>query len=212
MQRRALFLDRDGIINAMVYQPDFGLVDSPARPEEFTLLPGVATAVRRIRALGFLAIVISNQPGIAKGKFTPALLDAMTAKMHAGLAAGGAHLDAVYYCLHHPQAALPEYRARCDCRKPRPGLLRQAARAWEIDLARSFFVGDGVTDVVAGRAAGCTTVLVNSRKCYLCDELARQNAAPDYLVKDLATAVDLLELLENDDAAGAANFRFRCAL
>ena len=212
MQRRALFLDRDGVINAMVYHPDFGLVDSPARPEEFTLLPGAATAVRRLRALGFLAIVISNQPGIAKGKFTPALLEAVTAKMHAQLAAGGARLDAVYYCLHHPQAALPEYRARCDCRKPRPGLLRQAAQAWEIDLARSFFVGDGVTDVVAGRAAGCTTVLANSRKCYLCDELARQNAAPDYLVKDLATAVDLLELLESGDAAGAEAYRFRCAL
>lgn len=210
--KRAVFLDRDGVINAMVYHPEFGLVDSPARPAEFELLPGVATAVQRIHALGFLVIVISNQPGIAKGKFTRDLLDATTAKMHRQLASAGARLDDVYYCLHHPQAALEAYRVRCACRKPRPGLLLQAAATWQIDLARSFFVGDGVTDVAAGRAAGCATILVNSRKCYLCDELARQGVEPDFLAKDLAAAVELLAHIENDDAAGIDDFRFRCAV
>lgn len=210
MTRRAVFLDRDGVINAMVYHAEFGLVDSPARPEEFEMLPGVATAVARIHSLGFLAIVISNQPGIAKGKYTHALLEATTARMHAALADGGAALDDVYYCLHHPSATLEAYRMRCDCRKPRPGLLLRAAEAWQIDLSRSYFVGDGITDVQAGQAAGCRTLLVNSRKCYLCDELARQGAEPDFIVKNLPEAVEVIAQLENGNATAVEPFRLNC--
>lgn len=210
--RRAILLDRDGVINAMVYNADFGLVDSPARPEEFHLMPGAAKAIKRINELGFLAIVISNQPGIAKGKFTAELLESTFTKMHDDLAQEGARLDAVYYCLHHPDAALTAYRKNCECRKPKPGMLLQAAADWDIDLSESYFVGDGITDIAAGQSAGCKTFLLNSRKCYICDELARQKIEPDFIGKDLADAVQAIEQFEADWPGAEEKYAFRCQL
>ena len=207
---RAVFLDRDGVINAMVYNAEFGLIDSPANPDEFEMLSGVIEAIRSINEMGFLAIVISNQPGVAKGKFTIELLEATKAKMVRELALGGAQLDDVYYCLHHPHAMLDAYRVVCDCRKPKPGLLLQAAEKWDISLPQSYFVGDGITDIVAGRNAGCKTFLVNSRKCYLCDELARQEVEPNYIGKDLADAVEAISRLEKRDPIIEEQYRFRC--
>ena len=208
--RRAILLDRDGVINAMVYHPEFGLVDSPANPEEFKLIPGAAEAIRRINEMSFLAIVISNQPGVAKGKFTTDLLEATMRKMHSDLADHGARLDAVYYCLHHPDAALDAYRQICDCRKPKPGLLYQAAEEWNLSLEKCYFVGDGITDVQAGQRAGCKTFLVNGRKCYLCDELSRRQVEPDYIGKDLADAVEAISRLEKGDPVIEEQYRFRC--
>jgi len=189
----AVFFDRDGVINQMVYHPDFGLVDSPSNPDEFTLLPGVSRVVRAINEMGLLAIVISNQPGIAKGKFTEKLLEAMTDKMHRELASGGAKLDAVYYCLHHPEANVLKYKAHCDCRKPKPGLILQAAQEWKIDLKRSFFIGDGITDVLAGQAAGTQTILISSRKPYLYEALSEHEAKPSHVVASLGEAVKLIQ-------------------
>jgi D-glycero-D-manno-heptose 1,7-bisphosphate phosphatase len=190
---RAVFLDRDGVINRMVYHTEFGLVDSPQNPGEFELLPGAAEAIRRLNELGLLSVIASNQPGIAKGKTTPALLDAVTAKMHAELAKGGAHLDAVYYCLHHPQALLTEHRVSCDCRKPESGLLLRAAREHAIDLRTSFMIGDGLTDVLAGRAAGCTTLFLGDRKCEVCCLMEERGARPDYVLPNLTAAIELVE-------------------
>jgi D-glycero-D-manno-heptose 1,7-bisphosphate phosphatase len=202
ISNRAVFLDRDGVINAMVYNADFGLVDSPANPDEFQLLPGVAAAVRDLNRMDFKVVVASNQPGIAKGKFSLALLQAMTDKMLAGLAEGGARLDAVYYCYHHPEGVAPEYRQVCDCRKPKPGLLLKAAADLEIDLSRSFFIGDGITDVLAGKAAGVETLLLYaSSPVYLVEELARQNVQPDHIVKSLAEAVAIVSRVANPATA-----------
>ena len=197
--QRAVFLDRDGVINAMVYNPDFGLVDSPANPDQFELLPGVGEAVCALNQMGFLVIVVSNQPGIAKGKLTLPLLQATTDKMRYALAQVGAHLDSVYYCLHHPAAVLEEYRVTCDCRKPKPGLLLKAAQEWDIDLNSSYMVGDGITDMCAGQAAGTTTLFVSSRKFYIWEELARQGVQPDYVVCDLPGAVGAIDKIEAGD-------------
>lgn len=199
---RAVFLDRDGTLNAMVYNADFGLVDSPANPDEFTLLPGVCDAIRLINQMGLLAIVVSNQPGIAKGKLTPRLIDQTTHKMLRLVGQAGARLDGVYYCLHHPEASVPEYRVKCDCRKPRPGLLIQAAQEWEIDLQHSFMVGDGITDVVAGHRAGCTTFFLNSCKCYHCEELEKYDVRPCYTVKNLTVAVHTIQTIQSADGHG----------
>jgi len=200
--KRAIFLDRDGTINDMVYNADFGLVDSPANPDEFHLLPGVCDAIRLINQMGLLAIVVSNQPGIAKGKFTRMLIDQTTQKMHDLVSHAGARLDGVHYCLHHPDAVVPEYRVKCDCRKPRPGLLLQAAQSWEIDLRHSYMVGDGITDVLAGHAAGCTTFFLNSCKCYNCEELDKYNVKPSYTVKSLAEAVRIIQAIQSSDGHG----------
>lgn len=190
---RAVFLDRDGVINAMVYNPEFGLVDSPANPDEFELIPDVAKAILTINQMGLLAIVISNQPGVAKGIYSLDLLNDMTEKMYLELAQFGAKLDAVYYCLHHPDAKLAEYRQVCECRKPKPGLLWQAVQDWKINLQSSYLIGDGITDIIAGRVVGVTTFFISSRKGYILDELDRQGVQPDCFVNNLTQAVEIIK-------------------
>ncbi len=193
--RRAIFLDRDGVINAAIYNPVEGKLDSPYRLEEFRVLPGAARAVREINDLGFLAIVVSNQPGVAKGKCAPALLGAMDDRLKESLAKEGARLDGIYYCLHHPQAVLPSLRAPCDCRKPKPGLLLRAAREGEIDLSCSYMIGDQQTDVEAGLAAGCRAVLVDGDSHHTTG--GEEPPSPHHWVaKDLPAAVGTIQRLE----------------
>jgi D-glycero-D-manno-heptose 1,7-bisphosphate phosphatase len=199
---RAVFLDRDGVINAMVYNVEFGLVDSPANPREFTLLPGVPEAIRVINALGFFAVVISNQPGIAKGKFSVSLLDAMTHRMISELSVQGSRIDSVYYCYHHPEGVIEAYRKTCDCRKPKPGMLLRAADELDIALDQSYFIGDGITDIQAGQAAGTTNLLVYpSSRCYICEELNRHQVQPHYIVRSLHDGVKLIQQLETDSTS-----------
>jgi D-glycero-D-manno-heptose 1,7-bisphosphate phosphatase len=210
--RPAVFLDRDGVINQMVYNPEFGLVDSPSNPDQLILYSGIPEAIARINQMGYLAVVATNQPGIAKGKFSEELLDAITQKMISEVADGGGVLDGIYSCLHHPDAIAPGLRIECVCRKPKPGLLLQAAKDLNIDLSKSYMVGDGITDVQAGRAAGVQTFLVGSRKCYVCDQLAKENARPDYLVRDLVQAVQTIDDLRLGKEAGVEEFHFRCTI
>jgi D,D-heptose 1,7-bisphosphate phosphatase len=198
--RRAVFLDRDGSINSMVYNSEFGLVDSPQNADQFQLLPSAPEAIRLINEMSLLAVVVSNQPGIAKGKCTPDDLEAITQKMHRELAAGGGRLDAVYYCLHHPEALLEEYRVICDCRKPKPGLLQRAAEELGIDLGTSYMVGDGLTDVLAGKAVGCITIFLGNHKCELCSVIETLGAKPNFIAPSLWEAVRLIQRKESDYA------------
>jgi D-glycero-D-manno-heptose 1,7-bisphosphate phosphatase len=188
----AVFLDRDGVVNAMCYDADHGIIDSPTTPDQFRLLPGVARAIRRLRAAGFLVVVVSNQPGVGKGKLTGALLDAITTRMYQELQQGGAALDGTYYCLHHPEAVIDEYRGACECRKPKAGLLLRAQRELQIDLTRSFMVGDGLTDVQAGKLAGCRTIWIGQMKCDWCQAMDGANAMPDWVSPNLVNATDLI--------------------
>jgi D-glycero-D-manno-heptose 1,7-bisphosphate phosphatase len=190
--KRGVFLDRDGVVNRMVYDAEHGTVDSPANPDQFEMMPGTAAAIRALNELELPVVVVSNQPGIAKGKMTGALLYAITEKMRAELAAAGAQLDGIYYCLHHPDAVLPGYRLQCNCRKPKPGLLQRAAHEMGISLADSWMIGDGLTDVQAGQAAGCVTVWLGTYKCNVCQMAREKNATPDLVAADLAEAVRLI--------------------
>lgn len=208
MRTRAAFLDRDGVINPYVYHTEFGTVESPACPSEFSLIDGLGAAIARLNQLGLLVVVVSNQPGIAKRKFTSSHLDAITTKMHTSVRSEGGTIDAVYYCLHHPDSVLPRYRKICDCRKPKPGLLLAAASDCNIDLTRSYCVGDGIVDILAGAAAGTTTLFVSPRKCYICDELARQKVKPDFIVRGLAEAADIISSLETGDVGAAEKHAF----
>jgi D-glycero-D-manno-heptose 1,7-bisphosphate phosphatase len=198
MKRGAVFLDRDGVINAYVYNSEFGTVDSPAHPDEFVLLPESAESIAELNRLGLPVVVVSNQPGIAKRKFTSGLLTAMTEKMQAEIRRAGGCLDGIYYCLHHPESQNPTFKINCDCRKPKPGLLIQAAEELDLDLAKSYMVGDGVTDILAGARAGTTTIFVSPRKCYICDELVKQNARPTLIVSSLRDAVRDIECMERN--------------
>lgn len=188
MGRSAVFLDRDGVINSYVYDAEFGTVDSPSNPDSFKLIPGVGEAIAEFNRRGALVVVVSNQPGIAKGKFKAELLAETTEKMHAEIGRSGGRVDAVYYCLHHPESILSEFRLRCDCRKPRPGLLLQAAREMNIDLSRTYMVGDGITDIEAGRAAGTMTIFVGQSKPYIMEAFELHGVKPDLIVPNLAEA------------------------
>ena len=150
-RQRAIFLDRDGTINC--YK---GFL---THPDDFELLPGVAEAIRTINHSGYLCIVVSNQPVIARGDCTFEELQTIHDKMETLLGKEGAFVDGIYYCPHHPDKGFegerPEYKIDCDCRKPKAGLLFQAAKDWNIDLSQSYMIGDSDRDVEAGKNAGC---------------------------------------------------------
>ncbi len=142
----AAFIDRDGVLNeerAYVH-----------KIEDFVLLPGAVEALRMLQAAGYRRVVVTNQSGIARGLYTEADYQRLTTQVRERLALQGVTLDAVEYCPHLPDAPVPEYRRVCECRKPQPGMLLRAIRALGIDPAASFVVGDKLSDVQAGRAAG----------------------------------------------------------
>jgi D-glycero-D-manno-heptose 1,7-bisphosphate phosphatase len=184
---KAVFLDRDGVL-----VEDLGLL---TRAEELRLLPGVASALERLKAGGFRLIVVSNQAVVARGMITEEDLAVIHGELERQLhAAGAPPLDGAYYCPHHPRATLPDYRIECDCRKPRPGALLRAAQEHHLDLAASFLVGDRTTDVAAGAAAGCRTVLVRSAATdapsIVTVEPVDASIQPDYVCFDLNAAAD----------------------
>ncbi|MFH1657322.1 MAG: HAD family hydrolase [bacterium] len=200
---KAVFLDRDGVINEIVYNSDFGLIDSPLNPEEFKILPGVGEAIKLINELGFLAVVVSNQPCVAKGKTSLQLMAEIGRKMEEELAKERARLNGVYYCFHHPDASqvkVNKYLADCACRKPKPGLLLQAARDLNIDLADSYMIGDGLTDVQAGTVAGCKTVLLGKPNHSWQIEMEKQKIKPDFIVNNLLEAVNIIKGQEEESS------------
>jgi D-glycero-D-manno-heptose 1,7-bisphosphate phosphatase len=165
--KKAVFIDRDGTLNEMVYDETHGLMDSPRRPEQVRAIPGAGAFLHSVREMGYLAIVVTNQPGLAKGTFTEEELESVNRELARQLAAEGGAWDDLRYCPHHPDGgATPnlKYVRTCDCRKPKPGLLTAAAAEHGIDLSASWMIGDGVNDVQAGRRAGCRTVLVTNLK------------------------------------------------
>lgn len=182
-RQKCIFLDRDGTINRYV-----GFV---RRPEEFELLPRAAEAVARINASGYLAVVASNQPVLARGEVTGEGLDAVHRRMETLLGREGAYLDGIYCCPHHPDRGfageVPELKIVCDCRKPKPGLLIRAAEELNIDLGESWMIGDSFRDVGAGRNAGTHTVRLT------CGE-QEKSAGPeaDLVCGDLFEAVETI--------------------
>lgn len=158
-KQKCVFLDRDGTINKYV-----GFLRNI---EDFELIEGVAEAIKTINASGFLCIVVTNQPVIARGEVTYVELEEIHNKMETLLGEKGAYIDALYYCPHHPDSGYEgerkELKIDCDCRKPKPGMLIQAAEDFNIDLSRSWMVGDSESDMLAGRSAGCKTYLIEKR-------------------------------------------------
>ena len=159
--QKAIFLDRDGTINQYV-----GFLRNIA---DFELLDGVSEAIKKINQSGYLAIVVTNQPVIARGEVTWEELHEIHKKMEMLLGKDGAYIDGLYICPHHPDKGFegerPEYKVDCDCRKPKPGLLLQAARDFNIDLSQSYMIGDSNRDVEAGRKAGCKeSIMIETNK------------------------------------------------
>jgi len=167
---RAVFLDRDGTIVEDV--------NYCRRPEDLRVFPWAAAAISLLNSHGFRVIVVTNQSGLARGYFDLKALSLIHHAMEAELAAGGAHIDAIYYCPHHPDED-------CDCRKPKPALILKAATELGLTLPESYMVGDHPKDVQAGRAAGCRTVLVKTGPAN--QEGSREDGA-DHVADDLYRA------------------------
>ena len=183
--QKAIFLDRDGTINRYVgFLRDIG---------QFELLPGVTEAIKRINDSGYLCIVVTNQPVVARGEVTEAGLRLIHNKMETLLGRDGAYVDAIYYCPHHPdkgfEGEVPELKFDCECRKPKPGMLLQAARDYNIDLSRSWMVGDGWRDMESGKAAGCKTVLIVGNGS---ETMERMDYGQDKTAESLFEAVEMI--------------------
>lgn len=178
--QKAVFLDRDGTLNQEV-----GFLRSV---DELTLIDGVTDAVRKINESGYLAIVVTNQPVIARGEVTFETLREIHNKLETLLGMEGAYIDGLYFCPHHPnkgfEGEVAEYKIPCECRKPKPGMLLKAASDFRIDLSASYMIGDTIRDIQAGAAAGVTT-------CYLGDEEDCKKEA-DYTFANLKEAIDTI--------------------
>lgn len=189
---RAVLLDRDGVINALVHHVDAGVIDSPCTRSQFKLLPRVGAAIRLLNDLGLRVAIVSNQPGIAKGHLKPKMLETFERLMTAGIRKENGHIDSIYYCLHHPEAKVARLRRRCHCRKPETGLLEQAASDLRVSLNECYMVGDGIPDLLAGSRAGCRTIFIGRWKCEICQFTEAPEARPAHVAKDLWEAAEFI--------------------
>ncbi len=191
MKASAVFLDRDGIIIE-----DAGYIGDPKRVR---LLPGAAEAIRRLSESGRLVVLVSNQSGVARGLFTEDDLRTVHARLEALLSEHGVSLDGAYYCpyLDGPEAVVEKYRCVSELRKPRPGMLLQAANELDIDLARSWMIGNSPSDVEAGLRAGCRTILI-------------ADGTPTTPAGDVQPTYTARDLIEAAEARAACGSRQRC--
>jgi D,D-heptose 1,7-bisphosphate phosphatase len=184
--QKAVFLDRDGVINI-----DTDLIH---RPEDLELYPYAADSIKRITSMGYLIVVVTNQSVIARGLCTIEELGEIHKKMETELGEQGAFVEAIYFCPHHPDGGfdgeVKEFKIECSCRKPKPGMLLAAANRFNIDLSQSILVGDSPRDIEAGYNAGVKTIRVKTGH-----GLKPHTAKPDYYVNDLVAAVDIIEEL-----------------
>jgi D-glycero-D-manno-heptose 1,7-bisphosphate phosphatase len=184
--KRAVFIDRDGTISEEV-----GYINHPSR---FRLFPYSAPAIRLLNESDWLAVVITNQAGVARGYFSEEMIQVVHERLKRDLEDNGARLDAIYYCAHHPSVGEPPYRLDCDCRKPKPGLIRRAAEEFDIDLDASWMVGDRYSDIELAHNARVKSAFVLSG--YGRGEWEHQrpnwNHRPDLVAENLLEAVELI--------------------
>ena len=186
MKHAAIFLDRDGTINEEV--------DFLVSHEHLRLISESAEAVREARKLGFKVFIITNQSGIARGMLTEKQLSDIHRTLLSKLQAQGASIDAIYYCPHHPDFGSGSFRRDCECRKPKPGMAVQAAHDFDIDLQKSFFIGDKMIDVQTGNNAGGNSILVLTGYGKQELDLCRQNSVRvDYVAADLYDAIQYIK-------------------
>jgi len=179
---KAVFLDRDGTI-----VEDVGYMNSP---QQIQFIPGSIEAIKKLNEAGFKVVVITNQAGVARGLITEDMLQTIDKTLHKWILSGGAHLDGLYYCPHHPEHGVHPYKQACECRKPHPGLIKRAHRDLNINLAQSYMIGDKATDVEAGKRAGTKTIYVLTGRGK--GEKDRLQEKPDHIAENLADAVKWL--------------------
>lgn len=204
-KKKAVFLDRDGVITE----------DPPHyahRLDQLRIISGSGKAIALLNRHGFQVIVISNQSGVARGYYTESDIKTFNNGMVALLSDLGAHVEAVFYCPHHPEAVVEQYKQTCDCRKPRPGMILNAAEMLSIDLKNSFVVGDKWSDIEAGNAAGCKTILVMTGHGK--DEINKKLGSAGFIARDLLDAVEqyILPVAEPEDRSKSPNSPDSCTM
>lgn len=195
MKKKALFLDRDGVIIKMHYNLEFGTIDTPTTVKQITFIPGIFEFLQFAKKQGYMLILISNQPGVGIKKISFTRHNEMREYITKTLREEGVAFDGQYYCMHHPYASIKKYKKICTCRKPKTGFFLQAAKEFDIDLKKSWMIGDGVGDIIAGNAAGCKTILVGNilEAEYLrILEEKLGKSKPTYLVKNLSEIKSIL--------------------
>ena len=184
---RAVFFDRDGVIDEIVWNDDIEQLDSPLCINDFRYREGVIEMLRHVAEKGYLIFVITNQPAAAKGKTEMEVLYKINDWMMDDLKSKGIHVEGVYMCPHHPNGdgceRYPFLIRECSCRKPRPGLIEEVISVYNINIKESFMIGDSITDILAGKACGLKTIFVGGIKCDACKKLGK--AEPDYVVKNI---------------------------
>lgn len=185
----AVFVDRDGVLNELVPDDHTSRPESPLDPQQVALVPGAPAAIRRLRNEGYVVVGVSNQPAAAKGTVDIEQLEYVQARVLDLLDRAGAAPDAFRLCFHHPDGVVPELTRVCDCRKPAPGMLLDAAAALDLDLNASWMIGDTDADIAAGTAAGCRTILIENPGSA---HKRSGSVSPDETATDLASAVDFI--------------------
>jgi D-glycero-D-manno-heptose 1,7-bisphosphate phosphatase len=189
---KAVLLDRDGVINALVYHHDAGIIDAPFTRAQFQLLPRVPEAIRLFNDLGLRVAIVYNQPGIAKGHLKRETLKSFERVILSAVRKAGAHIDHIYYCLHHPEAKISKLRQKCDCRKPGIAMLQQAASDMDIALKDCYMIGDGIPDLEAATRAGCRPVFIGRWKCEICQFTEAPDIRPAIVAKSLWDAAQTI--------------------
>lgn len=193
---KAIFWDRDGVIIQMYYDVENGVIDTVQTPIQVEFIPGIFKLLREIKKLGYLNILVSNQPGVGLKKINKKNFQIIKSFVQKCLKQQNIIFDKEYYCFHHPFAKISRYKLDCNCRKPKPGLLLQAAKELNINLKKSWMVGDGITDIIAGDKAGCKTILLGNigegEYLRLLEEKLKP-LKPDYLVKKLNEILSIIQ-------------------
>jgi len=194
---KACFFDRDGIINEMVFDKENDLIRTPLNTSEVIIDYAITSTIKETKKLGYLNILISNQPNIGLERMTESMFKNITFTVKAKLKEEGVVLDAEYYCFHHPFSKLKKFRVDCNCRKPKTGLFIKAAKELNIDLKKSWVIGDGIYDVIAGKELGCKTILVSNAAIetgYYSKIIERlANQLPDFIVKNNREVLEIIK-------------------
>ena len=189
---KAVLLDRDGVINALVYHHDVGIIDAPFTRTQFQLLPRAPEAIRLFNDLGLRVAIVSNQPGIAKGHLKRETLKSFEKTILSAVRKVGGRIDQIYYCLHHPDAKVSKLRRNCDCRKPGIAMLQQAAIDMGVALKDCYMIGDGIPDLEAATRAGCRPVFIGRWKCEICQFTEAPHIRPAIVAKSLWDAAQTI--------------------
>ena len=188
MDEAAIFVDRDGVINELVFNPITQAYESPHLVSDLTIIDGACNALQKLSKQNFKLFIVSNQPSYAKGKTTLENIKSIAESVKTHLSAQSIEIVEDYYCYHHPEGTVPEFTKICDCRKPKPYFLIKAANDYGIDLKKSWMIGDQDSDIECGQKAGCQTALVTNPH----SESKRGRSNPTFISKTLAEAAEMI--------------------